>query len=203
MDDTTFTLNGPFRVLHQAGIRYLLPGTPSQKSVDVPSEPASTQDVIPAPSAVQAVPFVAPWTDFLAKVPASPIFLFTYKALGADLTGGGSTQRSALWRALIGSLSLPRGSVGFWPCLLPGSDQAETPGPQFAEGLRHIQPRILVEFAPEGEGGFTRCSLKDANAAFGLNISYFLAPSPDELLLTGLEGCNTVARQLLELLQAG
>lgn len=203
MDDTTFALSGPFRVLHQAGIRYLLPGPPAQPKPGEASAPPAPQEALPSPVSEQAAPFDAPWTDFLAKVPASPIFLFTYKALGADLTGGGSSQRSALWRSLIGALSLPRGSVGFWPCLDPGILDAEAPAAQFSEGLRRIAPRFLVEFSTEGEGGFTRCSLSEANAAFGLNISYFLAPSPEELLLAGSEGCSTVASQLLELLQAG
>ncbi|WP_243310816.1 hypothetical protein [Fundidesulfovibrio agrisoli] len=203
MDDTTFALSGPFRVLHQAGIRYLLPGPPPQKRVDVPSGSAPGQEATPSPSSVQEVPFEAPWTDFLAKVPASPIFLFTYKALGADLAGGGSSERSALWRSIVGALSLPRGSVGFWPCLRPGTEDDPVPAPQFGEGLRRIAPRVLVDFSAEGEGGFARRCLMDANAAFGLNISYFPAPSPEELLLAGPEGCNTVARQLLELLQAG
>ncbi|WP_243439418.1 hypothetical protein [Fundidesulfovibrio soli] len=203
MDDTTFALSGPYRVLHQAGIRYLLPGQPPQKTPVASPESVSDNDVRPNAPSAQTVPFESPWTELLAKVPPSPVFLFTYKTLGSDLTGSGSTQRSSLWRSLIGALSLPRGSVGFWPCLLPGMEGADAPAPQFAEGLRRIAPRFLVEFAPEGEGGFTRCSLSDPNAASGLNISYFLAPSPEELLLSGPEGCNTMARQLLELMQAG
>jgi len=201
MDDTSFTLTGPLRVLHQAGIRYLLPAAPKPVPPVAADAPA-TQERTPAPVAIPAAPFESPWTDFLAKVPPQPVLLFTYAELGDDLSGGGSTQRSALWRQIIGALGLPRGSVGFWPSRAPGAEGEGAPAvaPQFAEGLRRIGPRVLVDFG-SSQAHCLREAVDAVNASGQVFISYYPAPSPGELLQGGPDLCNSVARSLLALVQ--
>ena len=127
MADTSFALSADLFVLHQAGIRELLP----------------------AGKMLEGEKFLGrePWAGFLAKAPPAPLMVWTYRELGADLSGRADPARGALWRELIKRLDLPRGSVAFWPFALPtdgGSDVVHKE--PFLAGLARIAPKALVVF---------------------------------------------------------
>jgi len=117
-------------VLYQAGIRELLPA----------GEISAGEKFLSR----------EPWAGFLAKVPSAPLMVWTYRELGADLSGRADPARGALWRELIKLLGLPRGSVAFWPFALPlqtGGDAVHME--PFLAGLARIAPRALVVFGAQ------------------------------------------------------
>jgi len=125
--DTSFALSADLFVLHQAGIRELLP----------------------AGKIFAGEKFLrrAPWAGFLAKTPPAPLMVWTYRELGADLSGRADPARGALWRELIKRLDLPRGSVAFWPFALPEEGESEVVHMEpFLAGLARIAPKSLVVF---------------------------------------------------------
>jgi len=126
MDDTSFGLSESLRVLHQAGIRHVLPGR----------QPWMHEGRFLAPD----------WDSILAKLPPSPRVILTYRQLGSDLTGAGDSERSALWRRLFALLGLPKGTLGFLPYCFddcPSSlDHVET----FFQHLSSISPAIVLIF---------------------------------------------------------
>jgi hypothetical protein len=137
VDDAPFALSADLFVLHQAGIRQLLPEQPALQS-----GPA----VIPR--AVDSLLMVEPWATFLSKVPPNPCTVWTYKELGDDLTGNGNPARGALWREVIRLLDLPRGYVAFWPYCLRDDGGYTLQLDAFLEGLSNIAPKTLVVFDP-------------------------------------------------------
>jgi len=116
-------------VLHQAGIRLLLPkGKPLAGEKYLSCEP---------------------WSTFLAKAPAAPLMVWTYHELGSDLSGRADPSRGALWRELIKLLELPRGSVAFWPFALPAGEEDVVLMEPFLAGLARIAPKVLVVFGAD------------------------------------------------------
>ena len=88
------------------------------------------------------------WQDLFARTKPAPI-LWTYPELGLDLSGQGSSQRSACLRELIGKLQLPRGSSTFWPlCLEENGAQAQAGTGIFKGGLFELAPKVVVLIGP-------------------------------------------------------
>ena len=88
------------------------------------------------------------WQALLARTRSAPI-LWSYPELGLDLSGRGSSERSACLREIIGKLQLPKGTSTFWPMPAPEADESgvcEGPprGSLFAEGVRLLQPSVIV-----------------------------------------------------------
>ena len=135
-----------------------------------------------------------PWLRLLQRTSPAPL-LWTYAELGGDLqTPGqtpGSKERSEFLRALIGRLSLPKGSSAFWPitlaeewddCLAAGKPAPDAV--HFRQGMTQLAPKALVIF------GAHSCQL----SGIGLNLSvpftqslshgrlYLLLPAFDELV---------------------
>lgn len=146
MDDLSFGLSEPARILRATGVRHLFPVNPS-----TPGDNAN-----PGVSALASQPVDCasllledPWPGFLAKVPPNPRSLWTYWDLGADFSGASDPRRANMLRRLLGALELPKGFVGFWPCTvleqsgLGGRPQA------FLAGLHRIRPVSLVVFGPD------------------------------------------------------
>ncbi len=84
--------------------------------------------------------------ELLRHTPAAPL-LWTYPELGPDLVGRGAPRRSACLRALIGGLSLPKGTSCFWPPALP-DEGSEAPA-QFLSGVALLRPKAIILFGAE------------------------------------------------------
>lgn len=86
-----------------------------------------------------------PWLELLGKT-RKGYYAFTYWELGEDLQGGSGTQKD-LRRQMLGKLiqflSLPAGSITFWPSCLNGDHYSNIP---FWNGLRLLGCRGLVIF---------------------------------------------------------
>jgi hypothetical protein len=81
------------------------------------------------------------WIQAAAAAP-SPVVVWTYDALGADLRGQSSPERRAALQRLLAGLRLPRGSHAFWPYCLPPDN---IPEPDiFMAGLRRFRPGLAL-----------------------------------------------------------
>lgn len=114
----------------------------------------------PAPSTVPPDRWPGPWRDLLAKTPHSAPVLWTYWALGLDLSGCADAARRDTLRRILGALQQPKGSNAFWPVAMPapdaaapatapdgGADPATEPVVDpalFLAGVERIAPRLVV-----------------------------------------------------------
>lgn len=102
----------------------------------------------------------APWRDLLAKTPQPAPVLWTYWALGLDLSGCADAARRDTLRRILGALQQPKGSNAFWPVAMPAAgvaapaagldgeaDAASEPVVDpalFLAGVDRIAPRLVV-----------------------------------------------------------
>jgi hypothetical protein len=132
MDHAPFALKQHLLVLHQAGIRHLLPAS----------------EAVPVPSLLSK----EPWKGLLAKLPPGASSLWTYDALGQDFTAEPSSARRDILRRLINQLNLPKGFVGFFPFTLPAKDAQQPTQPfydHFLEALCRVAPASVVIFSDD------------------------------------------------------
>lgn len=125
-----------------------------------------------------------PWSVHLAKVPPSPLSVWTYAQLGQDLTGQGDPARGNLWRQLLRALELPRGSVGFWPSFLPPGEVNQQSLSVFVEGLIRIAPRTVVFFSDDSSDPSYLAMSQFGGEALQ-SVDSILLPSPSSLLRLG------------------
>ena len=185
MDDLSFGLSEPARILQAAGVRHLLSATASgQEAAALPIVPDGSFSSGGSGSPGQdpgSVLLTEPWSGFLAKAPPRPRTLWTYWELGADFGGAADPERSLLLRRLVGALEWPKGSVGFWPCSLldQGSLSPQVEG--FLAGMHRLRPPTLVVFGRERFFSLfaTAPSVLEELAR---NVPVFYAPSLVEIL---------------------
>lgn len=102
-------------------------------------------------------------TSTISSAKGAPV-LWTYWALGEDLSGAPNAPRRDILRHILGKLNLPRGTHCFWPIAMPSTDstsaaqstdiqedigtQASIPleanAPIFLAGLNILSPRVCV-----------------------------------------------------------
>lgn len=101
-----------------------------------------------------------PWRALLGKTPQPAPVLWTYWALGLDLSGCADAARRDTLRRILGALQQPKGSNAFWPVAMPApnadgapvaadgstlstTDPMSDPG-LFLAGVERIAPRLVV-----------------------------------------------------------
>ncbi len=90
----------------------------------------------------------AEWQHLWKKLnmDAHPRVVWTYAGLGEDLTGTASTERRAVMAHILKGLGHPRGTHGFWPYVLPGTE----PEPDiFWSALSMAGTRAVLVFGSE------------------------------------------------------
>lgn len=161
MDDASFGLSESLRVLHQAGIRHVLPWK--------------------APERLDPSSFSPDWANILSKLPPTPRVILTYQELGSDLTGAGNQERSALWRRLFALLGLPKGSLGFLPYSFDDGPSSLVHVETFLRNVSSISPALVLVFdSREGNplfDGPTLSQLPHSNTT-----QYRRYPGPDALI---------------------
>lgn len=76
-------------------------------------------------------------TNTLATAKGAPV-LWTYWALGEDLSGAPNAPRRDILRRILGELNLPRGTHCFWPLAMPCKELTSERSSQYAqEGETH------------------------------------------------------------------
>ena len=184
MDDAPFSLSEPLVVLHQAGIRHVLPGP----------------EVSLAPSLLSS----EPWPQVLAKLPPRPACLWTYGELGSDLTGQSNPERGNLWRTLLKHLELPRGFVGFLPYCLPKDGGQELCLDHFGEALSAVCPQTVLLFDDDPANPLAHAfkafpaspHSPDAQGQPRPAVTLVVAPSPKALLELSPQELQAVAAGL-------
>lgn len=105
--------------------------------------------------------WAGPWRALLGKTPQPAPVLWTYWALGLDLSGCADAARRDTLRRILGALQQPKGSNAFWPVAMPETDGAaasSTPAEGsealaaepvcdpalFLAGVERIAPRLVV-----------------------------------------------------------
>ncbi|MFA9393097.1 MAG: hypothetical protein ACERJ1_00045 [Halodesulfovibrio sp.] len=150
---------------------------PQQKPQEVPSAQASQQRPQRPAQQAQRTPAVPPrampslvihptnkppeewpqqWQNYWSKVQIPSPVVWTYWALGDDLSGHADPKRREVLKKLISSLNLPRGTSSFWPVAASGEAADElTPAPEiFLAGLRRLRPRYSVVFGSKALKSF-------------------------------------------------
>lgn len=96
------------------------------------------------------------WQNYWSKVQIPSPVVWTYWALGDDLSGHADPKRREILKKLISSLNLPRGTSSFWPVAASGEAADElTPAPEiFLAGLRRLRPRYSVVFGSKALKSF-------------------------------------------------
>lgn len=113
----------------------------------------------PAASTLPPQQWPAPWRDLLARTPQPAPVLWTYWALGMDLSGCADAARRDTLRRILGALQQPKGSNAFWPVAMPDAAASSSSAPEsapdgppdatpdtalFLAGLERIAPRLVV-----------------------------------------------------------
>lgn len=174
MDDAPFALDAARLVLHQAGIRHLLPAQTAR-----PEEGSLSRE---------------PWAGFMAKVPPAPLSIWTYSELGFDLTGHSEPARGNLWRSLIQLVGLPRGSVGFFPYSLPDSQGTSLHLECFFQAITSIVPLTIIIF-DDNPGNELLQSLQHTPNILPATVTWHTAPSPDALLKLSRDELMSVSKR--------
>lgn len=150
------------------------PSFGSRPPARVEQRPAAAlpESAPPAPTGPSASPlppqqWPAPWRDLFARTPHPAPVLWTYWALGLDLSGCADAARRDTLRRILGALQQPKGSNAFWPVAMPDAPGVTSPaaaesspgvssvGPNadpdvvagtalFLAGLERIAPRLVV-----------------------------------------------------------
>ena len=96
------------------------------------------------------------WQNYWSKVQIPSPVVWTYWALGDDLSGHADPKRREVLKKLISSLNLPRGTSSFWPVAASGEAAGDlTPAPEiFLAGLRRLRPRYSVVFGSKALKSF-------------------------------------------------
>ncbi len=84
----------------------------------------ATEPTGPVASTVPPDRWPAPWRALLGKTPQPAPVLWTYWALGLDLSGCADAARRDTLRRILGALQQPKGSNAFWPVAMPAPDAA-------------------------------------------------------------------------------
>lgn len=131
------------------------------------AEGQAAAQAVPRPAPIPPEQWPAPWRELLAKTPATAPVVWTYWALGLDLSGCAEATRRDTLRRILGALQQPRGSNAFWPVALPdtrsdtqpatppdgqtdsvaGAQEGSEPVPApelFLAGVDRIAPRLVV-----------------------------------------------------------
>lgn len=150
---------------------------PQQKSPTAPAAQASQQRPQRSAQQGQRAPAVPPrampslvihptnkppeewpqqWQNYWSKVQIPSPVVWTYWALGDDLSGHADPKRREVLKKLISSLNLPRGTSSFWPVAASGEEADDlTPAPEiFLAGLRRLRPRYSVVFGSKALKSF-------------------------------------------------
>jgi hypothetical protein len=146
LDLRQVTMPSASLILHQAGIRHLLPPD------DGPA-PASDQQAkeMPVPemqeqyeAAEQGYP--PPWSTVWSTLSPPYTMVWTYWQLSEDLGPSPDQQRRTLFKTILTSLCWPRGSVAFWP-LTSYAPPDHTPRLDiFWSGVSALQAQMIVVF---------------------------------------------------------
>lgn len=188
MDDLSFGLSEPARILHATGVRHLFPAHANALDASAPTTVLAGSDenfascnterhgsAHAASDDYSSMLLEDPWKGFLAKIPSYPRTVWTYWELGTDFGGAADQRRSQLLRRLVGALEWPKGSVGFWPCTVLERGVLAAQCKPFLAGIRRIQPPSLVVF---GQDRFATLFGSDPHALVTLSqqVSIFYAP---------------------------
>ncbi|MFP5221503.1 MAG: hypothetical protein ACLGSA_04380 [Acidobacteriota bacterium] len=153
MDHASFALKQHLLVLHQAGIRHLLPGAaPEAVSAPVCANHPATDAATGAGKSADCEPAGDsvlnrhPWAGFLEKFPQGARSLWTYEGLGQDLTGQPSAERRRILGRILAAVRLPKGFVGFFPYCLPSGSSLALHLDVFQEALSRLNPTSVVLF---------------------------------------------------------
>lgn len=127
------------------------PPRPAQKSQPqasaVPKSTIRTESPLVQPSPLAPEKWPEAWQSMWAKATAPCPIIWTYWSLGNDLGGNANPERGKLLRAIIGQLSLPKGSSTFWPVTVPDSEGTlQKDAKIFTAGVQRIRPRYLICF---------------------------------------------------------
>ncbi|MDR3044251.1 MAG: hypothetical protein LBU75_08330 [Desulfovibrio sp.] len=118
----------------------------------------------PAASPLPPEQWPGPWRVLLGKTPQPAPVLWTYWALGLDLSGCADAARRDTLRRILGALQQPKGSNAFWPVAMPESGGEAVSSPAgvaadgsaasstepvcdpglFLAGVERIAPRLVV-----------------------------------------------------------
>jgi len=133
-----------------------------------PSPPTGLADAPPPVASGPAASIVPPerwpaaWRELFTKTPQPAPVLWTYWALGLDLSGCADAARRDTLRRILGALQQPKGSNAFWPVAMPDAeaslprDVGSSPNALpvapdvvadtalFLAGLERIAPRLVV-----------------------------------------------------------
>lgn len=133
------------------------PQSPQRPAQAAPSSglAATAPPVASGPSASPLPPerWPGPWRDLFARTPQPAPVLWTYWALGLDLSGCADAARRDTLRRILGALRQPKGSNAFWPVSMPdagaadASESSPEPGADpalFLAGMERIAPRLVV-----------------------------------------------------------
>ncbi|MDR2503210.1 MAG: hypothetical protein LBD82_02320, partial [Deltaproteobacteria bacterium] len=108
-----------------------------------PPYPQAIPEASSAPLTLDSLP--VPWRQIYEKIKPAPI-IWTYMELAHDLLEDGDPERRELFKRIIRSLNLPKGSSSFLPLQLPGlaPEEKRLEGDIFIRFLRHLGCRILI-----------------------------------------------------------
>lgn len=130
------------------------PREASSPAFSTPHAPGDASPSTPGPASALPAPAAWPpaWRELFSALRPAPV-LWSYAELGLDLSGQGSTERSATLKQIIGTLQLPRGTSVFWPQYLPGESGEQCSGAvcstvsplaYFASGLELLSPKTVI-----------------------------------------------------------
>ena len=151
----------------QPGFGSRPPARPEQRPAAALAEPAPPIPTGPSASPLPPQQWPTPWRDLFARTPQPASVLWTYWALGLDLSGCADAARRDTLRRILGALQQPKGSNAFWPVAMPDAPAVTSPadaesspdvpnvGPNadpdvvadtalFLAGLERIAPRLVV-----------------------------------------------------------
>lgn len=120
----------------------------TRRESKAPPAPRTHPSAHPAAAPAEQPPSVEtwplPWREAFAKAAPAPL-LWTYGELALDLAGKGDKARSGFLRAIIGALSLPRGSSVFWPpAVLDETGRPAAEPALFLAGLNLLAPKVVI-----------------------------------------------------------
>lgn len=130
------------------------PGFGSRPPARVEQRPAAAlaESAPPASTGPSASPlppqqWPALWRNLFARTPQPAPVLWTYWALGLDLSGCADAARRDTLRRILGALQQPKGSNAFWPVAMPDA-AASSPGDgEFPPDAHNVDPDVVADTA--------------------------------------------------------
>lgn len=133
------------------------PQRPAQQAQRTPAvPPRAMPSLVIHPTNKSPEEWPQQWQNYWSKVQIPSPVVWTYWALGDDLSGHADPKRREVLKKLISSLNLPRGTSSFWPVAASGEVADDlTPAPEiFLAGLRRLRPRYSVVFGSKALKSF-------------------------------------------------